>query len=221
MFEIRWPALVTAEVAAEMLRARSILKGSLGVRLKDLRFGYHCLSVSIRRGSCDADEIMQLLDIGSAQRPTDPAKRWLIPVCYDSTIAKDLESYLKEKGMGLDELIALHAGANYLLHFYGFLPGFMYLGGLDPALHHPRKGFPDRRVEIGSVAIGGSQTGIYPVESLGGWHVVGRTPITIFDPMRGHLPPFTPGDSLCFFSIDLKEYQQRLIHGATDWEYER
>ena len=89
----------------------------------------------------------------------------------------------------------------------GFLPGFLYLGGLDRKLHIPRKANPDPKIDAGSVAIGGSQTGIYPYDSPGGWHVIGKTPINIFDKTT---PPFchiAPGDHVRFKSISLDAYR--------------
>ncbi|WP_228694224.1 allophanate hydrolase subunit 1 [Lunatimonas sp.] len=221
IIEISWPALISKEIAAEMLQLRSSLAEHLGDRLKDIRLGYHRLSVAIRAGTCQISELRTLLeDLSTGQRQVS-SKRWQIPVCYDPSLAKDLSPFLKSTGLGLDELIRLHTGVGYLLHFYGFLPGFMYLGGLVPALHCRRKNFPERKVEKGSVAIGGSQTGIYPVESPGGWHVVGKTPLTLFDPVSGQLPPFTPGDVIQFFSIARTEYEQRLGSSVRTLEYEK
>ena len=96
--------------------------------------------------------------------------RWIIPVCYDYTLAQDLEWFCKSKGLTLNSFINLHSGRDYRLHFYGFLPGFFYLGGLDSKLHMPRRAQPRSKVAQGTVAIGGEQTGIYPQESPGGCH---------------------------------------------------
>nr|WP_245189374.1 allophanate hydrolase subunit 1 [Lunatimonas salinarum] len=219
IFEISWPAQISKEIAIEMLQVKSLLVDRLGAQLQDVRFGYHRLSISIGKGTCDIDELREFLKGGIAEGGEALPRCWRIPVCYDPEVAKDLTAFLTRKGLDLDEFIMLHTQVDYLLHFYGFLPGFMYLGGLLSELHCPRKDFPDRKIEGGSVGIGGSQTGIYPVESPGGWHVVGKTPLSMFDPASGSLPPYTPGDVIRFFSIDRTEYEQRLIDRSTDWNH--
>lgn len=107
-----------------------------------------------------------------------------IPVCYEEAYAPDLPTLASNLQMPVEEIIAEHTAPSYFVHMLGFTPGFMYLGGLSARLHCPRKAVPALRVPAGSVAIGGTQTGIYPQASPGGWHVIGRTPIRLFDPHR-------------------------------------
>jgi KipI family sensor histidine kinase inhibitor len=135
-----------------------------------------------------------------------PEKVWEIPVCYNQELGKDLNALSKSKSISFEEVINLHTIPIYRIHFFGFLPGFMYLNGLDPALHFPRKSVPDRKIEPGSVAIGGAQTGIYPNESPGGWHVIGKTPTILFD--QNENPPVfaKPGEQIKFLSISLEEF---------------
>jgi inhibitor of KinA len=137
-------------------------------------------------------------------------KIWLVPVCYELDYGKDLENLAKTKGLGIEELIALHSSTTYRIHFFGFLPGFMYLNGLPEILHSARKAVPERAVPAGSVAIGGSQTGIYPRQSPGGWHIIGRTPLALFDAEKN--PPVwaSPGDSLRFVPIHESELEKLL-----------
>ena len=105
-------------------------------------------------------------------------------------------------------MIHIHHSKPYTLHFYGFLPGFMYLGGLDERLFSPRKEKPERLIPAGTVAIGGQQTGIYPSDSPGGWHAIGKSPISLFD-IR-HDPPFPAdiGDKIRFLPINKEEFYQ-------------
>lgn len=135
---------------------------------------------------------------------TQPSHRWKIPIWYHGD---DLSLLAKSKGMSKQEVIELHSTGSYLLDFYGFLPGFMYLSGLNPALYHSRKKIPDRTIKAGSVAIGGKQTGIYPQDSPGGWHILGQSPLCFFDPFRD--PPVgpKPGDHIIFSPISQQEYQ--------------
>lgn len=138
---------------------------------------------------------------------------WEIPVCYSPEFGTDLFSLAQQKNTTEAELIQLHSQALYRIHFFGFLPGFFYLNGLDPRLHTARKSIPAARVPKGSVAIGGSQTGIYPKESPGGWHLLGQTPIALFDSLQD--PPVwgSTGDRVKFVPIDLSQFM--------DWKAEQ
>jgi len=125
-----------------------------------------------------------------------------IPVLYGGEHGPDLESSAAELGLSPDELIRRHAAGDYTVAMIGFAPGFPYLSGLDPALALPRLATPRARVEAGSVAIGGAQTGIYPRESPGGWRLLGRTPWALFDATRELPSRLQPGDRVRFVAID-------------------
>jgi KipI family sensor histidine kinase inhibitor len=132
-----------------------------------------------------------------------------LPVCYGGELGPDLEDLARAVGLPPGELVARHAAPVYRVHLLGFTPGFPYLGGLDPALACPRLPTPRLRVPAGSVAIAGAQTGVYPVESPGGWRLVGRTPVALFDPSPGARRPFllAPGDGLRFVPVDRARYE--------------
>jgi len=125
-----------------------------------------------------------------------------IPVCYDNELGPDLMPVAEHAKMTAEEVVRLHSSASYLVYFLGFSPGFAYLGGLPDALHTPRLATPRKEVAPGSVGIAGSQTGIYPIASPGGWQLIGRTPLRMFDP--GANPPtrLQPGDRVKFSPID-------------------
>jgi len=131
-----------------------------------------------------------------------------IPVCYESTFGKDLKGVSDTLGISIEELITLHTSNIYTIYFIGFLPGFLYLEGLKTALQIPRKSTPELTVPKGSVAIGGTQTGIYPQTSPGGWHILGHTPLLFFNNQEEWTTPFLPGDKLRFYTINTKEHQQ-------------
>jgi len=131
-----------------------------------------------------------------------------IPVCYEETYAPDLKSLASVLKITAEELIEKHTNGNYLVHMLGFLPGFLYLGGLDKSLHYPRKKTPAINIAKGSVGIGGQQTGIYPIKSPGGWHIIGRTPLTLFDANRSNPIIAKPLDEIKFFPISSKEFIQ-------------
>jgi inhibitor of KinA len=121
-----------------------------------------------------------------------------IPVCYGGGNGPDLEFVAEYAGLTPGEVVRLHAAGDYLVHMIGFAPGFPYLGGLDPRLACPRRDTPRTRVPAGTVGIGGSQTGIYPFESPGGWQLIGRTDVVLFDPARAPPALLAPGDRVRF-----------------------
>jgi KipI family sensor histidine kinase inhibitor len=137
-----------------------------------------------------------------------------VPVCYDKTLGPDLEFVAHHNGLTTDDVIRHHTSVEYLVYFVGFSPGFPYLGELPYQLQTPRLSTPRVIVPEGSVAIGGNQTGIYPIASPGGWRIIGRTPLKLFDPLR--MPPTTLeiGDMVRFKPISVFHYQSLL--GAVD-----
>lgn len=133
-------------------------------------------------------------------------KLWDIPVCYHVDLALDLVKLSALKNMSMQQIIAMHSEVNYSVSFIGFLPGFLYLSGLDQQLTTPRKNTPDKRIPKGSVAIGENQTGIYPMESPGGWHVIGVSPLNFFD-VNNLNPCFVSvGDQIKFTAITNDDY---------------
>jgi KipI family sensor histidine kinase inhibitor len=131
-----------------------------------------------------------------------------VPVCYGGDLGPDLEEVARAVALPPEEVVARHAAPVYRVHLLGFTPGFPYLGGMDPRLSCPRLPTPRLRVVAGSVGIAGAQTGVYPVESPGGWRLVGRTPLALFDPSPGARRPFllAPGDGLRFVPVDRARY---------------
>lgn len=125
-----------------------------------------------------------------------------IPVVYGGADGEDLEAAAAELSLATTDLIARHGAMTYTVAMIGFAPGFPYLLGLDPALALPRLATPRTRVPAGSVAIGGAQTGIYPRDSPGGWRLIGRTRLRLFDPTRDPPSLLAPGDRVRFRRID-------------------
>lgn len=129
-----------------------------------------------------------------------------IPVFYGDNVGPDLDAVAAHAGLSPDEVIARHVTGIYTVAMLGFAPGFPYLLGLDAALHVPRRADPRTRVPAGSVAIGGAQTGIYPRELPGGWHLIGRTPLQLFDPDRNPPALLAPATRVRFRAIDAAEF---------------
>jgi KipI family sensor histidine kinase inhibitor len=131
-----------------------------------------------------------------------------IPVCYGGEFGPDLAALAVHAGITPAEVIRLHSGASYLVHAIGFAPGFPYLGGLPGKLHAPRRPTPRPRVPPGSVGIGGAQTGIYPIETPGGWQLIGRTPKPLFDLERAEPALLRVGDQVKFHAIPPAEFHR-------------
>lgn len=179
-------------------------------------------------------EEIELLIAGEKQNPpldSIPESQHLtIPVCYDDDMAWDKERLIKQSGMSFQDLIRRHHAREYIFYMYGFLPGFLYLGGLDPRLECPRLDSPRQKVVKGSVGIAGLQTGIYPMESPGGWNIIGRTPLNLFDfapssdeKTSSSIAPITvmvqPLDKITFTPIPLHRYKE--LEGVTVSEYQK
>lgn len=131
-----------------------------------------------------------------------------IPVCYGGEYGPDLENIAKLAGLTVQEVIDIHSSRDYLIYMLGFLPGFSYLGGLDERIHTPRLANPRLKIRAGSVGIGGSQTGIYPLDSPGGWQLLGLTPVKTYDPDREVPILFEAGDYIRFVPVTEDEYQE-------------
>lgn len=137
-----------------------------------------------------------------------------IPVAYGGEWGPDLAFVAHFTGLPLDQVIRLHSRPLYHIYAIGFAPGFCYLGGLDPALQTPRLKTPRIRVPAGSVGIAESQTGVYPLASPGGWRIIGRTPLTLFNPARTPPIPYSVGDGIRFVPISEDEFQGMSAEGV-------
>jgi len=131
-----------------------------------------------------------------------------VPVCYDDEFALDLEHVARQSGLGRQQAIDLHLKTEYRVHCLGFTAGFPYLGGLPQKLATPRRSIPRKEVPAGSVAIGGTQAGIYPAKSPGGWNIIGRTPLRLFAPEKNPPAFFSAGDRVRFRAITREEFDR-------------
>lgn len=136
------------------------------------------------------------------------AKIYEIPVCYGSEYGPDLDNISSHAGLRKEEVIRIHSSRDYLIYMLGFLPGFSYLGGLDERIHTPRLANPRVKIRAGSVGIGSSQTGIYPLDSPGGWQLLGMTPVKTYDPVREVPILFEAGDYVRFVPINEARYHE-------------
>jgi inhibitor of KinA len=133
-------------------------------------------------------------------------RRIEIPVCYAEAFALDAEALANHNQISKDELIRIHTSTSYRVFMIGFLPGFAYMGQVDERISMPRKEIPRTHVAAGSVGIAGRQTGIYPLDSPGGWQIIGRTPMVLFDQYEKEPVTLRPGDEIKFYSITEDEF---------------
>jgi len=174
--------------------AMSGLAGILGVVPSYTALGVHFDPRVWDHGSLER----ALQELGAARAGAVPLRTVVIPVCYGGEDGPDLGAVAAHCGLTPAQVIARHSQGVYRVHFLGFAPGFPYLGGLDPALATPRRATPRTQVPRGSVGIAGGQTGIYPLETPGGWQLIGRTPLALFDPLRAEPCLLRAGDLLRF-----------------------
>ncbi|MGK6352793.1 5-oxoprolinase subunit PxpB [Parapedobacter sp. DT-150] len=153
-----------------------------------------------------------------ADTPLPDERIITIPVCYGGEYGPDLDAVAHQLGLAAEEVIQVYSTAEYQVHLIGFIPGFAYLGGLPERLETPRKATPRVSVPAGSVGIGGQQTGVYPLDTPGGWQLIGRTPLRMFDPARTHPALLEAGDCVIFQPISAEEFRehQLLHHADTD-----
>lgn len=141
-----------------------------------------------------------ILDVDHVKRIVE------VPVCYENGLGPDIDFVAEHAGLSVDDVIEIHSKAPYLIYMLGFQPGFPYLGGLDERIHTPRLETPRLKLEAGSVGIGGGQTGLYPMESPGGWRIIGLTPVRCYNPASSEAIPYHAGDYIKFKPITFDEY---------------
>ena len=151
-------------------------------------------------------EILHALEADSRAAEIAKAKVIPIPVCYGGEFGPDIGVVMEHTGLREDEIVAVHAFVDYPIYMIGFTPGFCYLGGLDRRLQTPRRKTPRTNLPAGSVGIAESQTGMYPIDSPGGWQIIGRTPLRLFAPARENPFLYEAGDRIRFVPIAEAEF---------------
>jgi KipI family sensor histidine kinase inhibitor len=152
-----------------------------------------------------AAALAPLLD-AAAPAPARRARRWRLPACYEGEHAPDLAEVARATALSPDEVVARHSATRFKVYMLGFLPGFPFMGDLPEALRLPRRAEPRLRVPAGSVAIATGLSAIYPWESPGGWHLLARCPVPLFDATRAAPALLAAGDEVCFEAIATAEY---------------
>ena len=197
-----WQIVQNATAHLDCHRIEGVLE--IAPAFRSLTVYYDCHKLAWTTVAKWIDESMRSLPV-----VLQPSQRTVeIPVCYADEFALDLAVVAEVHKLSTAEVVRLHCTAKYTVQMIGFSPGFPYLAGLPSQLHTARRASPRLLVPIGSVAIGGKQTGIYSLETPGGWHIIGRTPLRLFDPGRDNPCLLTTGDCLRFVSIDRQQFDE-------------
>lgn len=208
---MEWESVINEAILHDILSFKYKIENDNNYSFTDLIVGYNSLTIVFENEHENFDkEIQELKSIYKSEYKKEKKQNylWEIPVCYDINFGIDLTEMAAKKNYSIAQIIQLHSNTIYTVFFIGFLPGFMYLGGLDERLFFDRKPNPRLQITKGSVAIGGKQTGVYPSNSAGGWNIIGRSPISFFN-INDEKPCFTKaGDKIKFTPISLNEYHQ-------------
>ena len=206
---IQWESIISPEINQLVVDTSNYLNEHFGSAILEIVPSYQSLVIYLNEGFAPTSLITELENTNwSIDSSLKTSSIWRIPVCYDASFGLDLESISQTRELSIESIIKLHTEPDYRIYGIGFLPGFLYLGGLNEQLFSPRRRVVKRFAPKGSVAIGGQQTGIYPQESPGGWNIIGRTPIELFDTKVNPPTPFSIGDSVRFFEINRHEYAE-------------
>ena len=211
---IEWPPEVDGAILTEILDFVDAFK-ALGLPHWEMSVAYNSLTMVHGGEGMDFADIRDM--IIACHKGLVPTRKkreqhlWTLPVCYDADFGMDMGEVCHTLGLSREELIHLHTSHRYLVYGMGFLPGFMYLGGLPESLEIPRRAEPRPLVAKGSVGLAAKQTGIYPQESPGGWNIIGNCPVPLFDP-KAERPTFVKvGDWVRFEPIARAEYELHKI----------
>ena len=198
---------ISAEAHRKVLRLAPLLKSAHGV--VNVHPAYTSILIDfdpLAIGHRDLERMAAELNAQAVAAPLPEPRPVEIPVCYGGEYGPDLEEVAALHGRTAEDVAAIHASAEYLVYFLGFSPGFPYLGGMPESIAAPRLATPRRRVPAGSVAIGGRQTGVYPLASPGGWRIIGRTPLRLFRPDQDPPALLQMGDHVKFIPISKDDF---------------
>lgn len=206
---VEWPEVIDDKILKDIIQFKTRIEEKNIESIVEVKSAYNSLLIIYDSICRNFENEVNCLEktYKSVKMNTDTVSvLWKIPVCYDAEFGIDLETISVEKKLSKEEIIRLHSQTVYMVYFIGFLPGFLYLGGLNESLFVPRKSTPRLQIEKGAVAIGGHQTGVYPTTSPGGWSIIGNSPVDFFNP-KSDPPCFAKaGDKIVFNPVSFIEY---------------
>lgn len=206
-------ARIDPEINEQAIRLAEMVHAAAIAGVRDVVPTYRSVAVFFDPLRTDYRQLVEWLESQVerlAEAPVAERASITVPVCYQDELGPDLAAVAAFANMLPQHVIAIHAGATYRVFMLGFMPGFAYMGVLDPRIAMPRRSTPRVRVPRGAVGIAGTQTGIYPAETPGGWQLIGRTPLQPFDMTRPAPFLFRPGDAVRFVPIERDEYEQAI-----------
>jgi KipI family sensor histidine kinase inhibitor len=187
------------------------LRRQWGAILRDVVVGYCTVTVYFDPLQVDASWLeseIYAIEARTRESVPDGGASIEVPVCYDDDLGPDLPDVAGFGGCSREEVVALHTARTYRVYMVGFIPGFAYMGEVDPRIAAPRRSTPRTAVPAGAVAIAGGQTGIYPAVTPGGWNIIGRTSLKPYDPERIEPFLFRPGDEVRFVRVSRAEVER-------------
>lgn len=210
---VEWPARIDPAVSARAVALAEAIKHTHAAEVRDVVVGYCSVAVYFDPLQVDGEKLalhLRHLALEADERPIAEGGILDVDVCYGGEFGPDLAEVAAFAHATEDEVVALHTSPTYRVYVVGFVPGFPYMASVDARLALPRRGTPRLRVPAGSVAIAAGQTGIYPMETPGGWHLIGRTRVKPYDDSRAEPFLFKPGDRVRFHPIDRAEFERIL-----------
>jgi len=210
---ISWQDKIEKDLLIELLKCKEIINKKLVKLNVEVINTYNSLLVNYNstiRNVYNEISLLKEVLLEAKLKKKIKVNKYLLPVCYEDQFGLDLADICDQKNIGYEEFISLHSSPVYTLFFIGFLPGFLYLGGLPKELEISRKNTPRLNLQKGAVGIGEKQTGIYPQNSAGGWQIVGNCPVSLFERLCDPPSPFLPGDEIKFEAISIEEHQDIL-----------
>lgn len=202
---------ISPEISEEIRRFASALRGGGNEAVVEVIPSYAAVCIVYNPAKASYGEMeafcKKILG-GKGEAAAQKAQVFEIPVLYNEEYGPDLEFVASHNSLTTDEVIKIHTSKPYLIYMLGFAPGFCYLGGMDERIAAPRKQVPRQKIAAGSVGIAGSQTGMYPIVSPGGWQLIGLTPLKLYDPYRTPSVHYNSGDYIQYVSIDEAEFKR-------------
>ncbi|MGV3244098.1 5-oxoprolinase subunit PxpB [Staphylococcus sp. 11261D007BR] len=224
-FMIYFEANISEEIFEHVYAVADYIRNLKHPHVQEVIPSYRAILVNFDGMSIQYESIideLQLNDFKFNQHDSSSPRRIInIPVLYGGKWGPDIEIVADHNNLTVEEVVRYHTEGYYLVYMIGFMPGFPFLGGLDEHLHTPRKEEPRLRIKAGSVGIANNQTGLYPADSPGGWQIIGRTPIDVFDLNRDPKILYRPGDKIKFYAINEEKFlhiQRYIEKGLIDYD---